>query len=188
MPLRISTLSLSEGSATVTGWKRRSSAASFSMCLRYSLNVVAPMTWISPRESAGLRMFAAFMLPSASPAPTRLCTSSMTRMMFPSRRISSMRPFMRDSNWPRNCVPATREVRSSRNTCLSRSFAGTSPEAMRCARPSAIAVLPTPGSPMRQGLFFWRRLRIWTTRSNSSLRPIIRSSLPARARSVSEMQ
>jgi hypothetical protein len=38
------------GSPTVTGWKRRSSAASFSMCLRYSLKVVAPMTWISPRE------------------------------------------------------------------------------------------------------------------------------------------
>ena len=32
------------GSLTVTGWKRRSSAVSFSMCLRYSLKVVAPMT------------------------------------------------------------------------------------------------------------------------------------------------
>ena len=42
-----------EGSATVTGWKRRSSALSFSMCLRYSAKVVAPMTWISPRERAG---------------------------------------------------------------------------------------------------------------------------------------
>ena len=28
--------------------------------------------------------------------------------------ISSMRPFMRLSNWPRNWVPATRAVRSSR--------------------------------------------------------------------------
>ena len=71
------------GSLTVTGWKRRSSAVSFSMCLRYSVNVVAPMTWISPRESAGFRMLAAFMLPSASPAPTMLCTSSMTRMTLP---------------------------------------------------------------------------------------------------------
>ena len=32
--------------------------------------------------------------------------------------------------------------------------------AIFCARPSAMAVLPTPGSPMRQGLFFCRRLRI----------------------------
>ena len=31
------------GSSTNTGWKRRSSAASFSMCLRYSSSVVAPM-------------------------------------------------------------------------------------------------------------------------------------------------
>ena len=27
-----------------------------------------------------------------------------------------------------------------------------------------LAVLPTPASPMRQGLFFWRRLRIWMVR------------------------
>ena len=60
------------GSFTVTGWKRRSRAVSFSMCLRYSVKVVAPMTWISPRLRAGLRMLAAFMLPSASPAPTML--------------------------------------------------------------------------------------------------------------------
>ena len=29
---------------------------------------------------------------------------------------------------------------------------------------SAMAVLPTPASPMRQGLFFWRRLKIWMVR------------------------
>ena len=42
------------------------------------------MTWISPRERAGFRIFAAFIEPSASPAPTRLWTSSMTRMILPS--------------------------------------------------------------------------------------------------------
>jgi hypothetical protein len=36
------------------GWKRRSSAASCSMYLRYSSSVVAPMVCSSPRESAGL--------------------------------------------------------------------------------------------------------------------------------------
>ena len=122
MPSSIFTLSSTDGSATVTGWKRRSSAASFSMCLRYSVKVVAPMTCISPLESAGLSIFAAFMLPSASPAPTMLCTSSMTRMMFPVLRISSISPFMRLSNWPRNCVPATRAVRSRRYTSLSLSL------------------------------------------------------------------
>ena len=47
---------------------------------------------------------------------------------------------------------------------LSRRRGGTSPRAMRAARPSAMAVLPTPGSPMRQGLFLVRRDRIWVTR------------------------
>ena len=43
------------------------------------------MTWISPRDRAGFRILAAFMEPSASPAPTRLWTSSITRMMLPQR-------------------------------------------------------------------------------------------------------
>ena len=41
-------------SGTCTGWKRRSRAASFSICLRYSSSVVAPITWISPRAKGGL--------------------------------------------------------------------------------------------------------------------------------------
>ena len=44
------------GSPTITGWKRRSSAASFSMCLRYSSSVVAPTVCSSPRASIGLSM------------------------------------------------------------------------------------------------------------------------------------
>ena len=47
------------GSPTVTGWNRRSSAASFSMCLRYSSRVVAPTVCSSPRASIGLSMFEA---------------------------------------------------------------------------------------------------------------------------------
>jgi hypothetical protein len=44
--------------------------------------VVAPMHWISPRERAGLRMLAASSEPSAEPAPTRVCSSSMKMMEF----------------------------------------------------------------------------------------------------------
>ena len=44
-----------------------------------------------------------------------------------------------------------------------------------------MAVLPTPGSPIRAGLFFVRRLRIWMTRSISFSRPMTGSSLPRRA-------
>ncbi len=51
------------------------------MYLRYSLRVVAPMQEISPRDSAGLRMFAASSDPSADPAPTSEWISSMKMMM-----------------------------------------------------------------------------------------------------------
>ena len=49
------------------------------------------------------------------------------------------------------------------------------------ARPSTIAVLPTPGSPSSTGLFFWRRERICMIRSISVERPITGSSLPSAA-------
>ncbi len=149
-----------EGSSTVTGWKRRSNAASFSICLRYSLKVVAPITWISPRERAGFKIFAAFMEPSESPAPTRLWTSSINRITFPASLMSSTSPLTRLSNCPRNWVPATKAVKSSKYNFLSARRTGTSPLAKRWAMPSATAVLPTPGSPMRQGLFLLRRFKI----------------------------
>ena len=47
------------------------------------------------------------------------------------------------------------------------------------ARPSAIAVLPTPGSPTSSGLFFWRRHRTWIVRCTSASRPISGSILPS---------
>jgi len=46
-------------------------ARPISMYLRYSSSVVAPMVWISPRESAGLSMLEASMAPSAAPAPIK---------------------------------------------------------------------------------------------------------------------
>ena len=61
---------------------------------------------------------------------------------------------------------------------------GTSPATTRWARPSTMAVLPTPGSPISTGLFLVRRLSTCTTRRTSSSRPITGSSLPERARSV----
>ena len=59
-----------------------------------------------------------------------------------------------------------------------------SPETIRWARPSAMAVLPTPGSPIRTGLFFVRRDRTWMTRRISSSRPMTGSSLPSSASCV----
>ena len=44
-----------------------------------------------------------------------------------------------------------------------------------------MADLPTPGSPMRQGLFLVRRPRIWVTRMISFDRPMHGSSLASSA-------
>ena len=85
------------GSSTTTFWNRRSSAASFSRCLRYSSRVVAPMVCSSPRASIGLRMEAASMAPSAAPAPTRVWISSMNRMML-RRSLISLSTFLRRSS------------------------------------------------------------------------------------------
>src|SRR3972149_3158732 len=140
------------GSETRMGWKRRSRAASRSTYLRYSSGVVAPMHCSSPRANAGLRMLLASIAPSAAPAPTSVCNSSTKRMTSPcALRISSITFFIRSSNSPRYLVPATRAARSSCTTRLLRSTSGTSPRVMRCASPSVMAVLPTPGSPIRAG-------------------------------------
>ena len=78
------------GSLTKTGWKRRASAASFSTCFLYSSSVVAPMQCNSPRANAGLSRLDASMAPSALPAPTSVCISSMNRMMPPSDDVTSL--------------------------------------------------------------------------------------------------
>ncbi len=91
----------SDGSLTCTGWKRRSSAASFSKCLRYSSSVVAPTVCSSPRARSGLRIDAASIAPSAAPAPTSVWISSMKTMMSPRVRISFVTFFRRSSKSPR---------------------------------------------------------------------------------------
>src|SRR5712691_2391478 len=170
-----------DGARTMTGWKRRSRAPSFSMYFRYSSSVVAPMVWISPRERAGFSMFEASMAPSAAPAPIRVWSSSRKSTTFSDWRISFMTALSRSSNWPRYFVPATSAPRSSWSRRFWASTSGTSCPTMRWARPSTMAVLPTPGSPMRTGLFLVRRARIWITRSISVSRPMTGSSLPSRA-------
>ena len=70
---------------------------------------------------------------------------------------------------------------SSAYITLERRFSGTSPLTIRMAKPSAIAVLPTPGSPTNMGLFFVRRLSMCKVLRISSSRPITGSSFPALA-------
>ena len=114
----------------------------------------------APRASSGLIRLDASIAPSARPAPTSVCISSMNRITFPSAvSISFRTAFSRSSNSPRNFAPATSAPRSSDRTRLSLSASGTSPRTMRNANPSTIAVLPTPGSPISTGLFFVRLAR-----------------------------
>ena len=82
MPNSTWTASSSLGGSTFTDWKRRSSERSFSIDFRNSPGVVAPMHCTSPRERAGFKMFAASSEPSAEPAPTSVCNSSMKMMEF----------------------------------------------------------------------------------------------------------
>ena len=165
------------GSSTMTRWKRRSRAASFSMYWRYSLRVVAPMQCSSPRASIGFSRLPASMAPSVLPAPTMRCSSSMKRMMRPPLFFTSFSTaFKRSSNSPRYFAPATSDPISSEKIVLSFRESGTSPLTIRCASPSTTAVLPTPGSPMSTGLFFVLRERIRITFRISSSRPMIGSS------------
>ena len=107
------------GSPTSTGWKRRSSAGSFSMCSRYSSSVVAPTIRSSPRASIGLSMLPASIEPSPLPAPTTVCSSSRNVMTCPLEfLISSRTDLSRSSNWPRYCAPATIAPRSSDDQLL----------------------------------------------------------------------
>ena len=64
---------------------------------------------------------------------------------------------------------------------------GTSPRTIRCAKPSTMAVLPTPGSPISTGLFFVLRDRMRMTSRISVSRPITGSSLPDFANAVKSL-
>mmetsp|Transcript_23947 Transcript_23947/g.77068 ORF Transcript_23947/g.77068 Transcript_23947/m.77068 type:complete len:204 (+) Transcript_23947:2283-2894(+) len=183
-PRKIDTVASTEGSFTNTRWNRRSRALSASMFFLYSVNVVAPTQRSSPRANAGLSKFDASMAPPPedAPAPTTTWTSSMNKMMFPSAFVTSSRTALRrSSNSPRYLAPAMRAPMSREITVFPLKASGTSPSATRWARPSAMAVFPTPGSPTSTGLFFVRRLKICTVRRISSSRPMTGSNFPSRA-------
>ena len=175
------TVSSTLGSPTYTCWNRRSNAASFSTYFLYSSSVVAPITRSSPRDNIGFSRLAASIAPSVFPAPSNKCISSMNRMILPSLCFTSfITAFSRSSNSPRYFAPAIRAPRS-REIKRTRRVSGTSPWTIRFARPSTIAVFPTPGSPIRTGLFLVRRHRIRITRRISSSRPITGSIFPSSA-------
>ncbi len=173
---RMTSVSSGVVGSTRTFWKRRSSAPSFSMYCLYSSSVVAPIHCNSPLASAGLNMLDASSDPLALPAPTMVCISSINRMISGFFSNSFRTAFIRSSNCPRYLVPATSDARSRLMIRLLNKALETFLATIFNARPSAMADLPTPGSPIKMGLFFFLRLNICAIRSSSRSRPTIGSS------------
>mmetsp|Transcript_5636 Transcript_5636/g.13060 ORF Transcript_5636/g.13060 Transcript_5636/m.13060 type:complete len:310 (-) Transcript_5636:249-1178(-) len=134
-----------------------------------------------PRASAGLSRLAASIAPSAAPAPTSVWISSMKSTVSFEEVTSSTTSFSRCSNSPRYLVSATSSPSSSETSRLPSSRGGTRSSTIACASASAIAVLPTPGSPMSTGFDLRRRTRICRQRRTSASRPTTGSSSPSRA-------
>ena len=84
----------------------------------------------------------------------------------------------RSSKSPRYLLPASIAPMSKLYTLYSFKNSGTLLFSMLYASPSAIAVLPTPGSPTISTLFFCLRPNASASDSSSSPRPIIGSTLP----------
>ena len=166
-------------------WKRLSRAASFSIYFLYSSSVVAPIQCNSPLANLGLSRLPASIAPSALPAPTILCSSSINRIILPFEFSTSVSTALSlSSNSPLYFAPAIREPISSAKIVLSFKPSGTSPLKILCASPSTTAVLPTPGSPIRTGLFFVLRDKIRIALLISESLPITGSSFPSLASST----
>mmetsp|Transcript_24313 Transcript_24313/g.50704 ORF Transcript_24313/g.50704 Transcript_24313/m.50704 type:complete len:372 (+) Transcript_24313:1077-2192(+) len=102
-----------------------------------------------------------------------------------SSMTSSSTLFNLSSNSPLYFVPATRLPKSRLSSLAPRSgFGHKASSFMMRAMPSAIAVLPTPGSPSSKGLFFLRRVRVRSAEFISFFLPMTGSMFPASASSV----
>ena len=123
--------------------------------------------------------------PSPLPAPTIVCNSSINKIIWPFASLTAFNiAFNRASNWPRNIAPAINVPISKDNNFLFNKFSGISPEIILCAKPSTIAVLPTPGLPINTGLFLVRLESTWIVLRISSSRPITGSNFPSAANLV----
>ena len=184
IPFKISIVSASVGSSTWIGLNLLSNAESFSIYFLYSSTVVAPINWISPLASNGFKIFAASIAPSAAPAPTIVCISSINNIISPAFLTSPNAFFILSSKSPLYFVPATIPEISILIILFSFKFCGTSPIAIFSASPSTIAVFPTPGSPIKHGLFLVLLDNISIILSTSFSLPIILSNFPSSAFSV----
>ena len=125
-----------------------------------SSNVVAPISCKSPLDKAGFNTLAASIDPDEFPAPIMVCTSSRNKITLSTVINSSTTPFILSSNCPLYFVPATKDAKSNDPILLFNNVLGASPLMIFKAKPSTIVVLPTPGSPIITGLFFFFLARI----------------------------
>ena len=129
-------------------------------------------------------MLEASRLPVAPPAPTIVWISSINKIIFLFFSSSFITAFILSSNWPLYFVPATKLARSRVITLLPYKTLDTFFCIILNASPSAIADLPTPGSPINNGLFFFLLLKIWDTLWISLSLPITGSNLFFSAKAV----
>mmetsp|Transcript_7337 Transcript_7337/g.24361 ORF Transcript_7337/g.24361 Transcript_7337/m.24361 type:complete len:213 (-) Transcript_7337:703-1341(-) len=152
------------------------------MYFRYSSTVVAPTTWISPRAKAGFMRLPASKPPSSPvpPAPTIVCISSMNKIISPADFTSSNTERKRSSKSPLYFVSASNKPTFKDKTRLFFNLLGTISlsAAIKLANPSAIAVFPTPGSPIKHGLDFRLLTKILTALFVSSSLPNTGSNSP----------
>ena len=133
-------------------------------------------------------MLAASMLPGVLPAPISVCISSINTIISGLSSISFNNACMRSSNCPLYFVPATIAVIFRLTIRLLYNRGDVCLLAIIWASPSAIALLPTPGSPINIGLFFFLRHRISITLCISFSRPTTMSSLPSLAACVRSIE
>ena len=127
-------------------------------------------------------MLEASIAPSAPPARTDGSDARrINRITSLDSTTSAITFLIRSSNSPRYLEPATMPDRSSVITRLSAMTSGTFPDAIIWANPSATAVFPTPGSPMRQGYSWCGGLRSGLPAGSHFSRPITGSSFPSAA-------
>ena len=146
------------------------------------------MHWISPLAKAGLNILEASNEPEDPPAPIMVCSSSIKMMMSLFFLSSSIMALILSSNCPLYFVPATSEPISKVRILLFSKVWETFLCTIFKASPSAIADLPTPGSPIRTGLFFFLLESIWDILSISGSLPIIGSNSPLSAISVKSVE
>ena len=112
-------------------------------------------TFKSPLVNTGFNKFARSLLfcPPPAPAPLILCASSIKQIVLP----FFFKPFntilKRSSKSPLYLEPANIAPISKLYTSYPFKNSGHVPFTILKARPSAIAVLPTPGSPTKITLF-----------------------------------